>query len=231
MLQSTYNPPGDYGLDLVYCDDVLLIVNKPAGLLSVPGRGADKADNLTTRVQKEFPGSFSVHRLDMGTSGLLVFARNQDMHRRLSLLFRERRVNKRYVALVAGHVGLAAGEVDLPLVSDWPNRPRQKVDFTSGKPSLTRYRLLEYAEIPIPAYMQQDMRGVGTSRVELEPLTGRTHQLRVHMAAIGHPIIGDQLYGETAGFKAERLLLHSRFLSFIHPLSGEQLAMTCEPPF
>jgi tRNA pseudouridine32 synthase / 23S rRNA pseudouridine746 synthase len=231
VLQSTYYPPRDSGLDLVYCDDALLIVNKPAGLLSVPGRGADKADNLTTRVQNEFPGSFNVHRLDMSTSGLLVFARSKDMHRRLSLLFRERRVNKCYVALVAGLVGPAAGEVDLPLALDWPNRPRQKVDFASGRPSLTRYRLLEYAEIPISPYMRQGIRGFDASRVELEPLTGRTHQLRVHMAAIGHPIIGDQLYGESAGCKAERLLLHSRLLSFVHPHSGKRLTMTCEPPF
>jgi tRNA pseudouridine32 synthase / 23S rRNA pseudouridine746 synthase len=195
------------------------MVNKPAGLLSVPGRGADKADNLASRVQNEFPGAFSVHRLDMGTSGLLVFARNQDMQRRLSLLFRERRVNKCYVALVAGQVRFTAGEVDLPLVPDWPDRPRQKVDFASGKPSLTRYRVLAHDA------------AMNTSRVELEPVTGRTHQLRVHMAAIGHPIIGDLLYGEDTGSNAGRLLLHSRLLSFTHPLSGEPLTLTCEPPF
>jgi tRNA pseudouridine32 synthase / 23S rRNA pseudouridine746 synthase len=231
MPQSTYNPPRDSGLDLVYCDDAVLIVNKPAGLLSVPGRGADKADNLATRVQNEFPDAFSVHRLDMSTSGLLVFARSEAMHRRLSLLFLERRVNKGYVALVAGHVGFTAGEVDLPLVSDWPNRPRQKVDFAIGKHSLTRYRLLEYTEIPILPSIQQCKRGFDGSRVELEPVTGRTHQLRVHMAAIGHPIIGDVLYGEEAGSKAARLLLHSRLLSFAHPVTGKPLTLTCEPPF
>jgi tRNA pseudouridine32 synthase / 23S rRNA pseudouridine746 synthase len=229
--QSTYNLPRDSGLGLVYCDDAFLIVNKPAGLLSVPGLGADKADNLVTRVQNEFPAAFSVHRLDMSTSGLLAFARSKDMQRRLSLLFRERRVKKSYVALVAGHLGFTAGEVDLPLVSDWPNRPRQKVDFAIGKPSLTRYRLLEYTESPILRSIQQGQRGVDASRVELEPVTGRTHQLRVHMAAIGHPIIGDALYGEEAGCKAGRLLLHARLLSFAHPLSGKPLTLTCEPPF
>lgn len=231
MHLSTYNPPRDYGLNLVYCDDALLIVNKPAGLLSVPGRGADKEDCLSTRVQNEFPDAFSVHRLDMNTSGLLVFARSKEIHRRLSRLFRERRVNKRYVALVAGHVGITAGEVDLPIVSDWPNRPRQKVDLAFGKHSLTRYRLLEYMEIPIFPAMQRDKCGFDASRVELEPVTGRTHQLRVHMAAIGHPIIGDGLYGREVGCKAGRLLLHSRLLDFPHPLSGEQLNFTCEPPF
>ena len=207
------------------------MVNKPAGLLSVPGRGADKADNLATRVRNEFPDAFSVHRLDMSTSGLLVFARSEDVHRRLSLLFRERRVKKSYVALVAGHVGFTAGEVDLPLVSDWPNRPRQKVDFAIGKSSLTRYRLLAYTENPILPSIQQGNRGFAASRVELEPVTGRTHQLRVHMAAIGHPIIGDVLYGGQTSSGAGRLLLHSRLLSFAHPLSGEPLTLTCEPPF
>jgi tRNA pseudouridine32 synthase/23S rRNA pseudouridine746 synthase len=231
VLQSTYNPPSDSGLDLVYSDNALLILNKPAGLLSVPGRGADKADNLTTRVQKEFPGSFSVHRLDMGTSGLLVFALNKDIHRKLSLLFRERLVKKRYVALVAGHVGFVAGEVDLPLVSDWPNRPRQKVDFTSGKRSLTRYRLLEHLQITIQSSVNHDKHCIAASRVELEPVTGRTHQLRVHMTALGHPIVGDGLYGERTCRTAGRMLLHSRLLSFPHPLSGKQLTLTSEPPF
>lgn len=207
------------------------MVNKPAGLLSVAGRGADKADCLARRVQNVFPDACSVHRLDMDTSGLLVFARGRDMHRRLSLLFRQRRIYKCYVALVAGHVGCTAGEVDLPLASDWANRPRQKLDFAFGKPSVTRYRLMEYLKIPFPPSMQHDKRRFDASRVELEPLTGRTHQLRVHMAALGHPIIGDALYGAEAGLKAERLQLHSQLLSFIHPRSGEQLSLKCQPPF
>jgi tRNA pseudouridine32 synthase/23S rRNA pseudouridine746 synthase len=219
VFQSTYNPPRDSGLDLVYCDDVLLIVNKPAGLLSVPGRGADKADSLSTRVQKEFPDAYSVHRLDMGTSGLLVFARNKDMHRRLSLLFRERQVAKCYVAMVTGEIEINMGEVDLPLSSDWPNRPKQKVNFTGGKSSLTRYRVLAHDEV------------MNTSRIELEPVTGRTHQLRVHMAAIGHPIVGDTLYGGKAIATAQRLLLHAGVLSFIHPASAEPLNLVSETPF
>lgn len=217
--QATYNPPRDCGLDLIYCDESLLVANKPAGLLSVPGRGMDKTDSLATRVQNEFPDARSVHRLDMSTSGLLVFARGEDMQRRLSHLFRERRVKKCYIAMVAGRVEITAGEVDLPLGSDWPNRPRQKVNFAGGKSSLTRYRVLAHNAV------------MNTSRVELEPVTGRTHQLRVHMAAIGHPILGDVLYGGKASSGAERLLLHARVLSFAHPLSEAPLTLMCEPPF
>jgi tRNA pseudouridine32 synthase/23S rRNA pseudouridine746 synthase len=179
----------------------------------------DKTDSLATRVQNEFPNARSVHRLDMSTSGLLVFARGEDMHRRLSHLFRERRVKKCYIAMVAGRVEITAGEVDLPLGSDWPNRPRQKVDFAIGKPSLTRYRVLAHDAV------------TSSSRVELEPVTGRTHQLRVHMAAIGHPILGDVLYGGVASNGADRLLLHARSLSFSHPLSENPLTLICEPPF
>jgi len=217
--QAAYNPPRDCGLDLVYCDESILVVNKPAGLLSVPGRGAAKMDSLASRVQNKFSDALVVHRLDMSTSGLLVLARGEEMQRCLSRLFRERGVKKRYVAVVAGRLEAATGEVNLPLVSDWPNRPRQKVDWASGKSSLTRYFRLAYD-------MQMD-----ASRVELQPVTGRTHQLRVHMAAIGHPILGDALYGDPANHRVERLLLHARALSFAHPLSAEPLSLVCEPPF
>jgi len=231
VINAIYKPPLDCGLDLIYCDDALIMVNKPSGLLSVPGRGPDKSDNLATRVQKMFPGTFSVHRLDMGTSGLIMFARSKDMHRRLSLLFSERQIDKCYVALVAGHVGSTAGEIDLPLVSDWPNRPRQIVDFGFGKPSISLYRLLEFTKLPFRSSTQPGNQGFDASRIELKPLTGRTHQLRAHMAAIGHPIIGDELYGETVDIGTKRLLLHSRLLSFTHPLSGKKISLTCEPPF
>lgn len=217
--QTTYNPPSDCGLDLVYCDESLLVANKPAGLLSVPGRGTDKTDSLASRVQNEFPDARSVHRLDMSTSGLLVFARGADMQRRLSQLFRERGVEKCYIAMVAGRFETDTGEVDLPLGSDWPNRPRQKVNFAGGKNSLTRYRVLAHDAV------------MNTSRIELEPVTGRTHQLRVHMAAIGHPIVGDTLYGGAAGATVERLLLHASVLGFTHPLSAELLTLVSEAPF
>ena len=216
LSHSNYTPPRNGGLDLIYRDESLLVVNKPAGLLAVPGRGVDKQDNMASRVQSEFPDALIVHRLDMATSGLLLLARGTEMQRRLSRLFRERLVKKRYAAVVTGKVEPSAGEIDLPLIGDWPNRPKQKVDASIGKPSLTRYRLLAYDA------------HTNISRLELEPITGRTHQLRVHMAAIGHPIAGDALYG---GQEAERLMLHACSLGFAHPLSGEMLGFSCEPPF
>ena len=202
--------------EFVYCDDSLLVVNKPAGLLSVPGLGPDKQDCLSVRVRQEFPDALVVHRLDMATSGLLVFALGKQMQRRLSAMFSDRVVTKRYVAIVSGKIEPVAGEVDLPIIVDWENRPRRKIDTESGKPSLTRYSELEYDALS------------NTSRVALEPVTGRTHQLRVHMNAISHPIIGDNLY---AGQAAERLMLHARTLSFTHPVSGETMNFVCAPPF
>ena len=211
--------PHDIVFDIVYQDDFLLVVNKPAELLAVPGRGPDKSDNLTTRVQNEFPDALSVHRLDMSTSGLLVLARGKEMHSRLSQLFRDRRVKKCYTAIIAGRMMATEGAVDLPLGPDWPNRPRQKVDFADGKNSLTHYRLLAHQTT------------AGTSRVALEPVTGRTHQLRVHMAAIGHPILGDRLYGHKIDISTSRMMLHARMLSFIHPFSLEPLTVVSEAPF
>lgn len=228
---TIYDPPQDCGLDLIYCDDSLLIVNKPAGLLSVPGRGTDKMDSMTTRVQNEFPDALSVHRLDMSTSGLLAFAREENMHRLISRLFRERKIHKSYIALVAGQMKVTNGEINLPLGADWPNRPRQKVDFASGKPALTRYRVLENTENPNYISADRYEPDFVVNRVELEPATGRTHQLRVHMAAIGHPILGDILYGGAASPATKRLMLHARALSFVHPLSEMSLTLICEPPF
>lgn len=216
-LNPLYIPPAS-ALEPVYRDECLVAVIKPAGLLAVPGRGADKQDSLASRVQAEFLDALVVHRLDMATSGLMLFARGAEMQRRLSRLFSERAIQKRYVAVVAGRVAPPEGEVDLPLASDWPNRPKQKIDHSTGKHSLTRYRLLEHdAE-------------TNTSRLELTPVTGRTHQLRVHMAAIGHPILGDMLYGKEVS-RAGRLLLHASALNFPHPFSAEPLALVCEPPF
>ncbi len=214
-----YVPPPDRGLAIVFADASLLIVDKPAGLLSVPGRGADKQDCLLSRVQAKFADALTVHRLDMSTSGLLLLARGAAMQSELSRLFRERQVDKRYLAEVEGCLASDAGEVDLPLICDWPNRPRQKVDFEVGKRSLTRYRTLS--------------RDVATqsSRVELEPVTGRSHQLRVHLASLGHPIIGDELYGSGSLESGERLRLHATELRFVHPLSGAPLHFHCEAPF
>lgn len=216
---SAYVPPPDTGLSVVHADDALVVVDKPAGLLSVPGRGDDKADCLASRVQAEFPDALIVHRLDMSTSGLLVLARGEAVHRELSRLFRERQVAKRYVAVVAGRLAADAGEVDLPLICDWPNRPRQKVDFAIGKPSLTRFRRLAHDA------------AADTTRVELEPVTGRSHQLRVHLASLGHPILGDDLYGGAATDRAARLLLHAMDLSFVHPSTAAVVHFHCHAPF
>ena len=206
---TPYLPPPHLGLDLLYVDATLLVVNKPTGLLSVPGRGAGKEDCMVLRVQAEFPDALIVHRLDMGTSGLLVFARGKDMLGRLSTLFARREVFKRYVALIEGHLASETGMVDLPLIKDWENSPLQKVDLAQGKPSLTRYARLEYAN--------------GQSRVALEPETGRTHQLRVHMAALGHPILGDDFYGAGHTAAAPRLMLHAEVLAFEHPVDGRSM--------
>ena len=209
-------PPPHPDLDLVYRDGMLLVLNKPAGLLAVPGRGADKLDSLATRVQAWFPDALVVHRLDMATSGLMLFARGEQMQRRFCAMFRERGIEKRYTAVVAGKLE-QAGEIALPLSRDWPNRPKQKVNMAEGKPSLTRYRLLSHDA------------GTRTSRVELEPVTGRTHQLRVHLATIGHPILGDALYGDATS--ARRLLLHASELGFVHPQRGEWLVCKSAPAF
>lgn len=205
------------GFELVHEDAGFIVVNKASGLLSVPGRGLDKQDCLIHRVQTVYPEALAVHRLDMSTSGLLLLARSPEMHRELSKLFEQRQVAKRYIAVLAGRLAAESGEVDLPLICDWPNRPRQKVDFDVGKPSQTRYRLLAYD-------VASD-----TSRVELEPITGRSHQLRVHMQSLGHPILGDELYGDDAS--APRLLLHATRLSFQVPGTTETHIFESLPDF
>jgi tRNA pseudouridine32 synthase/23S rRNA pseudouridine746 synthase len=202
-------------VDLIYQDDYLLVANKPAGLLAVPGRGEDKQDCLSARLQQQFPDSLVVHRLDMSTSGLMIFARGADMQRCLSLVFQEREVEKRYVAVVAGRLEPDTGEVNLPIAADWPNRPLRMIDAELGKPSLTRYRVLGF--------------DADNTRVELEPVTGRTHQLRVHMKAIGHPILGDALYGDAAS--APRLKLHATMLKLLHPVTRAHLHFVDAPPF
>lgn len=213
-----YPPPGLP--TIIYMDDSLVVLDKPAGLLSVPGRGPAHADSLATRIQAEFTDARIVHRLDMATSGLLIMARGPEMERKLSIAFQQRRVDKRYLAVVAGRPTQEEGEIALPLICDWPKRPRQKVDFEHGKPSLTHYTLLSHDAA-------QDR-----SRIELRPHTGRTHQLRVHMMAIGHPILGDELYGDADSCgAAPRLLLHASELSLPHPLTGAPLQLRSEAPF
>lgn len=217
---STYSPPPVTAqLPLIHVDDDLLVLDKPSGLLSVPGRGAAHADCLASRVQHQYPEALIVHRLDMSTSGLIVFARSSVMQRCLSVMFQERQVWKRYIACVAGRLP-ESGAVDLPLIADWPNRPRQKVDLQVGKPSLTRFVRLEYDA-------ERDI-----SRVALEPETGRSHQLRVHMQSLGHPILGDELYADPLHRdRAPRLLLHAQMLRLRHPRLGHPLELSADAPF
>jgi len=220
MTLPPYIAPPPAPIHYLHVDAALLVVDKPSGLLSVPGRGADKADCLVARVHAEYPDALIVHRLDMETSGLMVLARDADTHRALSMQFQQRQVSKRYVAVVHGRLAAASGTIDLPLITDWPNRPRQKVDFVLGKPSLTHYRLLAYDAAE------------DTSRVALEPETGRSHQLRVHLMSLGHPILGDALYASPpVQQKAQRLLLHAEFLAFRHPQTGAAMEFSLKAPF
>lgn len=202
-------------LDCVHADEQLLVFDKPAGLLSVPGRGADHQDCLSARAQALWPDALVVHRLDMATSGLLLMARGLAMQRLLSTAFAQRRVAKRYIAVVQGQPAADSGSIAAPLGPDWPNRPRQIVDPVHGKPSLTHWSVLA--------------RAGSQARLALEPVTGRSHQLRVHLASIGHPILGDPLYGDAAS--APRLLLHACTLAFVHPVGGQLLQLHRPAPF
>jgi tRNA pseudouridine32 synthase / 23S rRNA pseudouridine746 synthase len=207
-------------IPIVYADDALIVINKPAHLLSVPGRGADKADCASTRVQNHYPSALVVHRLDQATSGLMVLAQGPAMQRALSHLFATRQMHKEYVAVVHGLVPLDEGVIDLPIAADWPARPRQKVDLLQGKAAITRYRVLS-----------RDPHQ-HTSRLSLEPITGRTHQLRVHLSAMGHAIVGDRLYSiPELALSQERLLLHAKHLAFDHPVSHEAMAWTAAEDF
>jgi len=205
---------------IIHVDSALVVVDKPSGMLCVPGRGPDKADCLASRVQGWYPDALVVHRLDMATSGLVVFARGRSAQSRLAVLFRDRQIGKRYLAVVAGKMPANDGEIDLPIGTDWPNRPRRRIDHETGKPSLTRYRVLGIDKT------------AARSRLELEPVTGRTHQLRLHLQAIGHPIVGDMLYAEgPVAAAAPRLLLHATRLELAHPLTGETLDLVSPAPF
>jgi len=201
------------------------VLDKPAGLLCVPGRGADKQDCLSIRVQQIYPDAVVVHRLDMATSGLWLMARGSQAQRALGDAFAQRQVGKRYVAVVAGRAGTSLPPddwalIDLPIAADWPNRPRRIIQPERGKPSQTRWRVLAYDE-------QADV-----TRVALEPLTGRSHQLRVHLQALGHPILGDTLYAPPeVQARAPRLLLHATELQFAHPVTGATMAFSSPAAF
>ncbi|XP_054270702.1 dual-specificity RNA pseudouridine synthase RluA-like [Macrosteles quadrilineatus] len=215
-----YIPPEPW-LNIFYEDDYMIVVNKPCGLLSVPGRGntPDKTDSVLTRVRKNHPAAESAHRLDLATSGVLTVALTKEVEIKLKDQFRRRRTYKFYIAKVWGHPTEDEGEIYLPIVKDWPNRPRSKVCYETGKPSMTCYKVLERYED-------------STSRLLLTPVTGRSHQLRVHLQAIGHPIIGDRFYApQNVQSMAPRLLLHAETLCLSHPHFSTPFHAYCKADF
>jgi len=213
---SDYAPPQD-PLVILHEDHQVLLVDKPGGLLSVPGKGPHLADCLIARVQRVFPMALLVHRLDRDTSGVMIFALTPHAQRHLGLQFEKRQTKKTYVARIWGEMGEKTGTVDLPLIVDWPNRPRQMVDHDNGKQAVTDWRVVRT--------------GDGETRVRLMPRTGRSHQLRVHMQALGHPILGDPFYAEGPGRDYPRLMLHSETLQFRHPDGGHGMRITAKCPF
>jgi tRNA pseudouridine32 synthase/23S rRNA pseudouridine746 synthase len=214
---DAYTPP-DTPLDVVHADHELLVLNKPAGLLSVPGKGAHLADCLLSRAQEAFPTALLVHRLDRDTSGLMVFGLTPHAQRHLGLQFEKRQVKKSYVARLAGHLAPKMGTVDLPLTADWPNRPRQMVCHETGRAAQTDWKVLRHD-------------ADGTTRVRFFPRTGRSHQLRVHALALGHPILGDPFYAEDAARDHPRLMLHAEELRLRHPDGGAGQRFFCKAPF
>jgi tRNA pseudouridine32 synthase/23S rRNA pseudouridine746 synthase len=215
-MDDSYAPPTD-PLVILHEDAEVLLVDKPSGLLSVPGKGVHLADCLLSRVQAVFPDALLVHRLDRDTSGVMIFALTPHAQRHLGLQFEKRMTRKSYIARVWGVPEEKSGSIDLPLIVDWPNRPRQKVCFETGKPAQTDWRLLR-AE-------------AGTARLRLTPKTGRSHQLRVHMQALGHPILGDPFYASGAARDYPRLMLHSEELRFNHPQGGRSVKIRAKAPF
>jgi len=216
-MSAEYQPP-DVPLDILHDDHELLVVNKPHGLLSVPGRGPHLADCLLSRVQAVFPTALLIHRLDRDTSGVMVFALTPHAQRHIGLQFEKRQTKKIYVARVAGHVSAPSGQIDLPLIVDWPNRPRQKVCHETGKSAVTDWKRLKTDE--------------HETRMRLMPKTGRSHQLRVHMLALGHPILGDPFYAEGTNLTDyPRLMLHAQELRLRHPDGGKGMAFKSPAPF
>jgi tRNA pseudouridine32 synthase/23S rRNA pseudouridine746 synthase len=218
-----YQPPMSPYLDIVYQDDDIVVLNKPSGLLTVPGRLPEHQDCLQNRVLKVLPTATVVHRLDMATSGIILMALNKPAHVAISRQFEKRLTQKSYIARVFGRVEQSTGSVKEPLICDWPNRPKQKVDYEHGKTALTHYKVLSYRE-------NNDAQT--TTLLELTPVTGRSHQLRVHMLAIGHPILGDRLYAHDQALTiSNRLQLHAKMLQISHPVSAQTLTFSKACPF
>ena len=219
MALIEYNPPQEPWLDLVYRDDYIAVVNKPSGLLSVPGNQPQYYDSAMSRVKEKYGFCEPAHRLDMATSGILLFALSKAADRELKRQFREREPKKYYQALVWGHMEQDHGVVELPLICDWENRPRQKICFERGKRAVTFYDVLQ-------RYPNN------TTRVKLTPITGRSHQLRLHMLALGHPILGDKFYAHPqAKALSPRLCLHAESLQIQHPITGEMMEFTAPVGF
>ncbi|MEP1767009.1 MAG: pseudouridine synthase [Sulfitobacter sp.] len=215
-MDATYSPPMD-PLEVLHLDHEVILVNKPAGLLSVPGRGEHMADCLLTRVQAAFADALLVHRLDRDTSGVMIFAMTPYAQRHLGLQFEKRMTKKTYVARVWGVPEEKTGTIDLPLIVDWPNRPRQMVCHETGKSAQTDWRMTKNEGT--------------TARMRLTPHTGRSHQLRVHMLSIGHPILGDPFYATGEALEYPRMMLHSEELRFKHPDGGITTKIRSKAPF
>jgi tRNA pseudouridine32 synthase/23S rRNA pseudouridine746 synthase len=216
MTEFVYSPPNT-PLELIHEDHELLVVNKPAGLLSVPGKGDHLRDCLITRLQAAFPEALLVHRLDMDTSGVIVFARTPAAQRHLGLQFEKRMMKKSYLALVWGQVDRKEGVIDLPLIVDWPNRPLQKVCHETGRAAVTEWKVLRHDET--------------STRMRLFPQTGRSHQLRIHMRELGHPILGDPFYATGPARDFPRLMLHAETLRLRHPDGGRGMTFRAKNPF
>ena len=218
-----YLPSMSPYLDIIYQDNDIVVLNKASGILSVPGRLLEHQDCLETRVQRVLPSATIVHRLDMATSGLMVMALNKPAHVAISRQFEQRKIQKNYLARVFGKVEKTEGSINLPLICDWPNRPKQMVDHENGKQSLTHFRVLSHCD---------SVNEQASTFVELTPVTGRSHQLRVHMLAIGHPILGDRLYApKDALAMRNRLQLHAFNLSFFHPTTEQAITFNAPCPF
>tara|TARA_R110001592_G_scaffold111203_1_gene308070 strand:- start:273 stop:935 length:663 start_codon:yes stop_codon:yes gene_type:complete len=218
MNNFVYEPPQSPYLKILFQDNDILVLDKPSGLLSVAGRLAIHKDSLQTRVQRVFPSASVVHRLDMSTSGIMLMALNKESHRHISRQFQNRQISKRYLARVYGKPSTDDGLVDLPLICDWLNRPKQTVDFDLGKPSITNWKLLRSDD--------------QSSLMELEPVTGRSHQLRVHMQSMGHPILGDKFYAHKDAFNmSDRLDLHATYIKFLHPTTNSEMEFTIDIDF
>ena len=215
-MSSEYNPPKG-PIPIIYQDDDILLVDKPEGLLSVPGRGEHLADCMLSRLQDMFPEVLLCHRLDRDTSGIMIFALTKLAQRKLGRAFETKRVKKRYIARVWGEVPEPKGTIDLPLIVDWPNRPLQHVNHETGKPAVTDWERMEIVD--------------GTTRMKLMPRTGRSHQLRVHMLELGHPILGDPFYAEGPGLEFPRMMLHAEGLKLEHPITGKMERFEAPCPY